>query len=710
MGPTRLFVRLAQTALVAAAVACGNVPDDPGARIFAPAGVIQGTVLYQGPHPCSSNGHIVGNAILLVFDRRNPPPPNGLATLPANFADVTGDTLFKNEPRYTGTDVYCPLQHGFTDTITVSAPFSVSPLGTTLPDGTIQGASYEIEGFFDYTGDFLPTFKIRELPEATDIGGGDLDTADALKPINQGNPNYQPHFLPVNVGNPEPLQAGQTIPTYDIPSSGYLTSNVVVSMGQALTLTRPYLYPQGMTVTQSPSDGSLTTAVVQSSDCPLGDPGSGNPDTCQVQNSTGSTIPNTVETSADFMPVLTIPADIGALSAPAVTISTASAQDANTFEAILPHLTLKFGVAPPEVAAAVATGPTDPFHFQLNPTGPEGSFSVWQNQYFDPGMQKWLPLTIPEGVIPMLWPEVILSKLVDSTPPLHDGTNGGPIDPASLTAQGAAGQPVVIMEGITFLTAQQNNPLGGQGQSDTLFNTVLGQGISSLSSFTPGADDTLVNADGTPHVFQQDHLVIGLRPAVICFNHLFDTPPAIDPRGVIVTPQSGAPQATFAGGGNVNPVIPADLLTNADQPQTAPLGSSPSTLTGVQTRGQVTNLVNGVMYGCLPQGRYAINVVYPDGQAWTVPNEAGACSGAEGTTPYNGVTQGLTCTIKPRPVLYSQGNRAVVEIVAPTNAQNCVTANPETVYGTSSNPIAADNMPANTAAYATPQECKVTTP
>ncbi|HEY6459370.1 MAG TPA: hypothetical protein VIY73_04440, partial [Polyangiaceae bacterium] len=350
--------------------------------------------------------------------------------------------------------------------------------------------------------------------------------------------------------------------------------------------------------------------------------------------------------------------------------------------------------------------PVDPFHFQLNPTGPEGAFAVWQNQYFDPGMQKWLPLTIPEGVIPMLWPEVILSKLIDDDF-LSDGTRdpAHTNDPASLTAQGAAGQPVVIMQGITFLTAQQNDPLGGQGQSDTLFNTVLAQGLGPLSSFTPGADDTLVDSGGTPHVFQQDHLTVGLRPAVICFNHLFDTPPAIDTRGVIVTPQSGAPQATFAGGGNTSSVIPTDLLTNGNAPQTAPLGTSPSALTGVQTRAQVTNLVNGVMYGCLPQGRYAINVVYPDGQAWTVPNEAGACSGAEGTTPYNGTTAGLECTIKPRPVLYSQGNRAVVEIVGPTNPQNCVTANPETVFGTASNPIAADNVKPNTAAYATPTEC-----
>ena len=180
---------------VTAVAGCGNVPDDPGARIFAAAGVIRGTVLYQGPRPCSLNGHIVGNAILYVFDRRNPPPPNGLSNFPANFGVVTGDTLFANEPRWTGAgpEPYCPQKYGFTETITVSAAFAVSPM---------SAGSYEIQGFFDYTGDFLPTFKFRQLPEQSDVGGGDVDTADALKPINAGNPNYQPHFLPVDVGIP----------------------------------------------------------------------------------------------------------------------------------------------------------------------------------------------------------------------------------------------------------------------------------------------------------------------------------------------------------------------------------------------------------------------------------------------------------------------------------------------------------------------------
>ena len=63
---------------LAATVACTDVPVDDernDARLFPAQGVIRGSVTYVGPRPCSRNGHIVGNAVVLVFDRRNPPPP-----------------------------------------------------------------------------------------------------------------------------------------------------------------------------------------------------------------------------------------------------------------------------------------------------------------------------------------------------------------------------------------------------------------------------------------------------------------------------------------------------------------------------------------------------------------------------------------------------------------------------------------------------------
>src|SRR5829696_7474998 len=97
--------------LVLTLVACTDVPVDDqrnDRRLFPPSGVIRGTVTYIGPRPCSRGGNIVGNAVILVFDRRNPPPPNGLATSAVNFVAVPGNGLFANEPRSIGDGLFCP--------------------------------------------------------------------------------------------------------------------------------------------------------------------------------------------------------------------------------------------------------------------------------------------------------------------------------------------------------------------------------------------------------------------------------------------------------------------------------------------------------------------------------------------------------------------------------------------------------------------------
>jgi hypothetical protein len=169
---------------------------------------------------------------------------------------------------------------------------------------------------------------------------------------------------------------------------------------------------------------------------------------------------------------------------------------------------------------------------------------------------------------------------------------------------------------------------------DSLFNSGQAEAFGLL--FDPSS--------GRPTVFPQDHLTVLLRPAVLCFDTLFDSTNP-DKRGTLVAP--------FLTGTSAD-------LTN---PQTAPI-VSPSVLTSPA----LSTLVKAAAQGCMPTGRYAINVVYPDGQAWTVPNEAGSCSGREGATDYTK----LTCTLQPRPVLYSQGLRAVVEIVKATDPTHCV--------------------------------------
>ena len=287
---------VAASAWLVLAVACGSVPVDSGARIFAPKGVIRGTVSYQGPRPCSRSGHIVGSAVLLVFDRRNPPPPDGTAATAVNFVAVTGDVLFASEPRFTGSDTYCPVAAGFTQPIAASAPFQVAPL---------DGASYEIRAFYDSTGNFLPEFSIRNLPERGDIAGGAVDTADAIKPVNAGNPDYRPLFLPIDVGVAQPVSPTSpmgTIPTFAIPDSGFLADDVTVTIAAALPTTRPYFYAQGEDVEFDDGQGGLPSTVVQSSDVP-------------ATNTNG--IAGAVEENPNAQPVLTIPEDIGVFAPPA---------------------------------------------------------------------------------------------------------------------------------------------------------------------------------------------------------------------------------------------------------------------------------------------------------------------------------------------------------------------------------------------------------
>ncbi len=78
-----------------------------------------------------------------------------------------------------------------------------------------------------------------------------------------------------------------------------------------------------------------------------------------------------------------------------------------------------------------------------------------------------------------------------------------------------------------------------------------------------------------------------------------------------------------------------------------------------------------VTVGCLPQGRYAVNLVYETSQAWTVPNEAGVCAASEPAGPG-------TCGARAR--LASQA--AVLTVGPPGDASYCA-----------AHPVPAECMP-----------------
>lgn len=536
-------------AVLAAMVACGDVPVDDernDRRLFPAAGVIRGTVTYSGPRPCSRNGHIVGSAIVLVFDRRNPPPPVGIASGAENFVAVPGDVLFANEPRSNAPSLFCPPAQPI---ITVSAPFEIAPL---------QAGSYQLSSFYDRRGRFWPTFKFRNLPEAGDIAGGYVDLEDARK--NAGNPSYRPIFLPVDVGFPQPGFAPDEIPDYRIDASGFVADNVPVTIGSVIPFTRPYFHPEGADKADVPKTSDAN---------PSGDPLA--------------------------VPILAMTQDTRVLAAP----RTPTPQTLTAYQASFRATKLVWGVPGEEFDSA--TDPADPFDLQLPLLPPRGNGGLL---VFARGR------SIPENAaVPDLWPQVAFVKLADDPSRQRD--------PQSLVMQGTPEEsavtgkpmgPIVVIQGITLL-------------DDSLARTIAGP--------VPAVPTTAA---------LRDHVTVLVRPAALCFD-----PRRVDVGGLLVTPH-------FVG-------------RSADAGET---GDKPLFDAAAVTRQPI---VREVKRGCLPKGRYAITLVYPTGQAWTVPNEMGGCARSEGAVVKAGEIS--SCVLKPRPVLLSQGARAVLEIVGPQDQATC---------------------------------------
>ncbi len=316
--PRRLSAGVvARAAGITALLGACTVPIDDtrsDRRVFPAQGVIRGTVTYVGPRPCTQDRHVVGNAVILAFDRRNPPPPLGLATSAVNFAVVPGDTLFANEARNRGSEISCPAT---TELVSVSAPFTLSPLA---------GASYILVAFYDRGGRFLPQFRYRNQPEAGDLSGGYLDLRDAE--LNRGNPAYVPNYLPVPVGVAKGNGADET---FTIPTEGALTDNVPVTIGQLVATNRPYFYPQDA---ERPAPKTPTPAN------PSGD--------------------------GKYVPVVTMTQDFHVLAPPAA----ANVDTLTRYESSFRAVTLGYGVAADEIDAA--TSLRQPFGLPLEPLPPAG--------------------------------------------------------------------------------------------------------------------------------------------------------------------------------------------------------------------------------------------------------------------------------------------------------------------------------------------------
>jgi hypothetical protein len=217
-------------ALAILAGACVDPPQYlPPGQAGSPQGVLEGSVTYIGQLPCTKDQHVVGAAVMLVFDTRLLPPPEGLGTTAATLGVVGGDFLFagvKDRLTFNGDgSLWCPPDPA-SSTVTVTGAWTAGPL---------PAAVYEVRGFYDLDGNFDPAFSISKLPTKGDIGGGAVENAADV--LLGKAPIYRKILLGIDEGNGK----------FSIPDEGSLIGGISVSLGLPLPLDLPVFYPETVT-------------------------------------------------------------------------------------------------------------------------------------------------------------------------------------------------------------------------------------------------------------------------------------------------------------------------------------------------------------------------------------------------------------------------------------------------------------------------------
>lgn len=223
---TAILASAAVCALAPSLAGCGDpdlfLPD--AVDLGDPRGVIDGTVVYAGPAPCTRDGKILGAAVILAFETHLLPPPEGLGTTAASLDVVPGEALFagiRDQLAFASDGSMICGDPGAP--VTVSGDWAVGPFAA---------GTYQIRGFYDKYGDFDPAFSISNLPSKGDVGGGAIENAsEAL----QGAPVK---YREIQLGEPD--AAGNLA----IPKEGAKVSGVAVTLGLPLPLERPIFHAQ----------------------------------------------------------------------------------------------------------------------------------------------------------------------------------------------------------------------------------------------------------------------------------------------------------------------------------------------------------------------------------------------------------------------------------------------------------------------------------
>lgn len=236
-------------ALALVAGACVDPPVYlPADQAGGPAGVLEGTVAYSGRLPCTQNNHVLGAAVVEVFDVNLLPPPEGLGASAASLAAVGGDVLFGGVAgRLTFNDdgsLWCPPDDA--ELVTVSASWAAGPL--------VAGV-YQVRGFYDYDGDFDPLLSVFRIPTAGDVGGGAVDNAAEV--LMGAPPVYREIALGVQ----------QEDGTWKMDELGARIGGVTVTFALPLPLEPPLFYAEDVFYsTKACKNGAVVNAPAQAAD------------------------------------------------------------------------------------------------------------------------------------------------------------------------------------------------------------------------------------------------------------------------------------------------------------------------------------------------------------------------------------------------------------------------------------------------------------
>ena len=379
------------------AVVSDRVPNDaatpPGGRAFPPAGVIRGTrALPAARILARSNGHIVGNADPARLRPPNPPPPTA-SPPPRSTSASSPATCSSRTSRATGRRRRTARSTTASRTPSRRARRSRSRRSPAARTCSRRSSTTRATSCRRSSSAICPSGRHRRRRHRH----GRRAQAD-----NAGNPNYMPHFLPIDIGNPDALPDGGVPgldPQFRSPAGGLRSQRPHRHAGgRASDNASPYFYPGGNGDLVDTGSGTLTQSEVQSS--------AFRPDRARRYQ-------------LDPREESELPTD------PPRSLRTSRCSRRRKRADGARRRPLRVEASPPALAlGAAGKGGTAQGHggaFSL--PAPDRrqritGFPVWQNALFDPASKKWLAQDIPEGQgIPQLWPLVVLTKLVDN--PAH---------------------------------------------------------------------------------------------------------------------------------------------------------------------------------------------------------------------------------------------------------------------------------------------------